>query len=86
MEDMFRGAVTKIIDVDIFEIKISRLAKGNKQKYQNLERVQVANVEEFLGGRPSKAFLEKRLNGRVVICTVRKPWDTRPIIADLEML
>lgn len=45
MTDTIRGPVTTVIDGDTFDMKVTHTGKENKIKYNNEERIRIAEID-----------------------------------------
>ena len=46
MADTIRGPVTNVVDGDTFDMKVTHTGKGNQTKYNNEERIRIADIDE----------------------------------------
>ena len=75
MTDSFRGKVTRVIDGDTFEMKVSRQGRNNDYRYNNVERIRISGTDapelNTRGGLRSKQTLQRKLKGKDVNCAVQ---------------
>ncbi len=90
MADTIRGPVTKVIDGDTFDMNVTHVGKKNIKKYNDDERVRIADIDApEIGtekGKKAKKELEKKISGKEVRCTVRARDTYGRIVADIETL
>jgi endonuclease YncB( thermonuclease family) len=90
MLDTIKGPVTKVIDGDTFEMKVTHLGQNNKFPYGKTEKVRIANKDApeigSPSGRRSKSELERRLKGRKVRCYIQSRDVYGRIIAKIELV
>jgi len=90
MADTIRGPVTSIVDGDTFNIKVTHTGKENKEKYNNNERIRIAEIDapelNTPAGRRSKEQLEKKLSGKEVRCYVQARDTYSRIVAKVKIL
>lgn len=73
--DVIQGRVTEVIDGDTFEINVSGRGANNTEKYNNSERIRLAdtNAPELgtTAGQQAKQNLKTRIDGKIVKCEVQ---------------
>jgi len=88
--DTIRGPVFNIIDGDTFDIKVTHVGKENLYKYNDIERVRIAEMDEpelnTLIGRRSRLLLQQKLQGREVRCYVQARDEYSRIVAKVQVL
>lgn len=90
MADTIRGPVTVIIDGDTFDMKVTHTGKNNQYKYNNEERIRIADIDAPelntpAGGR-SKNLLERKLKGKEVRCYVQSRDTYGRIVAKVNIV
>ncbi len=72
--DIIEGKVIGAVDGDVFIIEVTALGQGNKDKYENIERIDILGSEsiELYGGVGvrTKEELEEKLKGKIVKCFI----------------
>ncbi len=67
--------MTNVVDGDTFDMKVTHTGKGNQTKYNNEERIRIADIDEpepdTPAGKRSKEKLERKLKGKEVRCHVQ---------------
>jgi endonuclease YncB( thermonuclease family) len=90
MTDTIRGQVTNIVDGDTFDMKITHVGKINKNKYKNVERIRISDVDEpelnTPTGKKSKDKLKKKLMGKEVRCYIQARESYGRIVAKVKIL
>ena len=90
MADTIRGPVTNVVDGDTFDMKVTHTGKGNQTKYNNEERIRIADINEpelnTPTGKRSKEKLERKLNEKVVRCHVQARDSYGRIVAKVNIL
>ena len=90
MADTVRGPVTNIVDGDTFDMKITMTGNNNKEKYNNEERIRIADIDapelRTPGGQRSKELLERKLKGKEVRCYVKARDTYGRIVAEVKVL
>ena len=90
MADTIRGPVTNVVDGDTFDMKVTHTGKGNQTKYNNEERIRIADIDEpelnTPAGKRSKEKLEKKLKGKEVRCHVQARDSYGRIVAKVNIL
>ncbi len=90
MADTIRGLVTKIIDGDTFDMDVTHVGTNNSNRYNQKERVRIANIDEpelrSAAGRRSKDRLERELRGKNVRCYVQSRDIYSRIVAEVVVL
>jgi len=90
MSDTIRGPVTNVVDGDTFDMKVTHVGKGNKEEYNNEERIRIADIDEpelnTPAGKRPKEKLEKKLKGKEVRCYVRARDSYGRIVAKVKSL
>lgn len=90
MTDTIRGPVINIVDGDTFDMRVTRVGKSNKYKYNDIERIRIADINEpelrFPAGKRSKEILERKLRGKEVRCYVQGRDKYGRIVANVKVL
>jgi len=90
MADTIRGPVTNVVDGDTFDIKVTHVGENNKEKYNNEERIRIADIDEpelrTVAGKRSKEQLVRKLNGKQVRCYIQARDIYGRIVAKVEIL
>lgn len=90
MGDVIRGRVTAIHDGDVIVISLSGVGEGNKEKYNNIERVKIIgsqSVEAFApGGHRTKEYLEKNLKDKLIMCYIEGRDDKKRLLAGIKVI
>lgn len=90
MRDFFRGAVTKIIDASLIEMRVTQNGRKNSREYNSSERIRVKEVKPFLiakkAGYCTKSIFESLLLGKEVTCLVNRRNAKGQIEGDLFLL
>lgn len=88
--DTIRGRVFSIIDGDTFDMRVTHVGKQNRYKYNDIERIRIAEIDEpelnTLTGRRSRALLQQKLHGREVRCYVQARDEYDRIVARVHVL
>lgn len=75
MSDKIKGKVTKVIDGDTFEIKVTAVDPNNKKDYNSTEKIRIAGINKpelkTSKGVAAKESLEKKLDGKNVAISVK---------------
>ena len=79
MADVIWGTVTNILDGNTFEINVTHREKGNKEQYQDTERIKINKIEvpqvPSNATDRSKDILEHNLKGKFVRCDIQQHSD-----------
>ena len=90
MADTIRGPVTSIVDGDTFDMKVSHVGRSNENKYNDNERIRIADIDEpelnTPDGKRSKDKLEKKLKGKEVRCYIQARDSYARIVANVKIL
>ena len=90
MAGTIRGPVTSIVDGDTFDMKVSHVGKSNENKYNDNERIRIADIDKpelnTPAGKRSKEKLERKLKGKEVRCYVQARDSYGRIVAKVNIL
>ena len=90
MVDIIRGPVIYVVNEDMFDIEVTYQEKGNKCKYNNAERILIANVNapelSSPQGKISKNALKRKVKGKEVLCYVQTRDSNGRIVADVQII
>jgi endonuclease YncB( thermonuclease family) len=90
MAETIRGPVTNIVDGDTFDMKVTHTGKENKEKYNDNERVRIAEIDapelNTPAGKRSKDQLERKLKGKDVRCYVQARDTYGRVVAKVTVL
>lgn len=90
MLDTIRGSVTNIVDGDTFDMDVTHTGNHNKYKYNNVERIRIAEIDapelNSLLGQRSKNLLQQKLQGKEVRCYVQARDEYHRIVAKVQVL
>lgn len=90
MTDTIRGLVISIVDGDTFDMRITHVGKNNEYKYNDTERIRIADINEpelrSPTGQRSKEILERKLKGKEVRCYVQSRDIYGRIVANVKIL
>jgi len=90
MSDTIRGPVISIVDGDTFDMKVTHTGLDNREKYNNQERIRIADIDEpelnTSAGQRSKEKLQRKLLGKEVRCTVQARDSYGRIVAKVRIL
>lgn len=90
MADTIRGPVIKVIDGDTFDMKVKFTGNDNKNKYNDEERIRIADIDapelRSPAGRRSKEQLENKLKSKEVRCYVQARDTYGRIVAEVKIL
>ena len=90
MTDTIRGPVTKVLDGDTFEMKVTHTGKMNTRQYNDIETVRIAGIDapEYgtQAGEIAKNQLQRRLLGKEVRCSIQARDTYRRIVAEVVVL
>jgi len=90
MADTIRGPVTKVVDGDTFDMKVTHTGKDNQYDYSNSERIRIANFDAAelgsFGGYRDKAKLQKAILGKEVRCYVQSRDSYHRVVAEVKVL
>ena len=90
MVDTIRGPVVEIIDGDTFKLRVTHVGRNNKNEYDNLEIVRIADLDAPEMNTPegirAKEALKRKLEGKQVRCHVQARDKYGRVIADYEIL
>lgn len=90
MTDTIRGSVTAVIDGDTFDMKVTHTGKENKTKYNNEERIRIAEIDapelNTAAGKRSKDALQRKLNGKEVRCYIEARDTYSRLVAKVTIL
>lgn len=75
MADTLRGRVSRVIDGDTFELSGVTATAPSGNKYNSTETIRIADIDapelNTGAGKRSRDALERKINGKVVTCTVK---------------
>jgi endonuclease YncB( thermonuclease family) len=75
MEDVIWGDVIRIIDGDTFDIKVTHYSRNNRLRYNNFERIRIAEINapelRCIAGQRAKEHLERVLNSKYIRCEIQ---------------
>jgi endonuclease YncB( thermonuclease family) len=90
MADTIRGPVTNVIDGDTFDMKVTHVGESNKNKYNNEERIRIADIDapelRTSAGKRSKEQLSRKLNGKQIRCYIQARDTYGRIVAEVQIL
>jgi endonuclease YncB( thermonuclease family) len=90
MADTIRRPVTKVIDGDTFDIKVTHTSKNNEYNYSDTERIRITSIDAAelgsLGGYRDKERLEKAISGKEVRCYVYSRDSYGRVVAEVTIL
>jgi endonuclease YncB( thermonuclease family) len=90
MSDLIQGPVTRIIDGDTFEMRVTPTGTNNRNQYNNTETIRIAgfNAPELpsRAGQRSKDALAQKLSGKTVHCTVQARDTYGRVVATVRVL
>ena len=90
MADTIRGPVTRVVDGDTFEMKVTHIGKENTEEYNDSEIVRIAGIDApelaTAAGKKAKVQLDKELSGKTVRCQVRTRDTYGRVVAAIEIL
>lgn len=90
MADTIRGPVTNVVDGDTFDMKVTHIGNNNKEKYNDEERIRIAEIDapelNTPAGKRSKEQLEKKLKGKEVRCHVEARDTYGRVVAKITIL
>jgi len=90
MADTIRGPVTKVIDGDTFDMKVTHVGKKNEYEYGDIERIRIAEIDapelNSIKGKRAKEELEKAILGKVVRCYIQSRDSFNRIVAKVELV
>lgn len=88
--DTIRGPVDNVIDGDTIEIRVTHVGKQNCYRYNNIERVRIAEIDmpelNTPQGRRAKYLLQQKLQSKEVRCYVQGRDDYGRIVAKVQVL
>jgi endonuclease YncB( thermonuclease family) len=88
--DTIRGQVINIVDGDTFDMRATHVGKQNRYRYNDIERVRIAEIDEpelnTPTGRRSKHLLQQKLLGKEVRCYVQARDEYGRIVAKVSIL
>lgn len=74
MYDVIWGDVLNVVDGDTFDLRVTHHAEHNKFRYNNQERIRIAEIDApelaTIAGVRAKQHLERAINGKRVKCDV----------------
>ena len=71
MEELIKGIVIKIVEEDVFDLKVSHVGTTVKGKYKVEERIKMSALEgESILAKRSIQDMETKLKGKEVRCHV----------------
>jgi endonuclease YncB( thermonuclease family) len=90
MADTIRGAVTKVVDGDTFDMKVTHVGKNNQYEYNDNERIRISNIDAAelgsFGGYRDKKKLESAILGKEVRCFVQSRDVFHRIVANVKII
>lgn len=91
MADIIEGPVTRVIDGDTFEMRVTHVGESNEyDDYNQYERIRIADTDApelgTLQGSIARSQLQRALQGKIVRCTVLTRDCYRRIIANVKVL
>ena len=90
MADIIQGPVTQVVDGDTFDMTVTHTGTGNKNKYNNSERVRIASIDapelNTAAGKRSKDALERTIKGKRVSCSVQARDTYGRVVADVKVI
>lgn len=90
MGDTIKGQVTNIVDGDTFDMKVTQRGTSNEHKYDDSERIRIADIDEpelnEPGGSRSKEILYRKLKGRDVLCDVQSRDSYGRVVSVVKLL
>ena len=90
MADIIRDPVTKVIDGDTFDMKVTHIGKKNSEEYGNSERIRLAGIDapeiNIEAGKKAKVALGNKLSGKEVRCIIQARDTHGRIVAEVEIL
>ena len=90
MADIIEGPVTTVVDGDTFDMKVTRTGENNRAKYNDRERVRIADTDAAelptAAGKQAKEALERKLGGKEVRCHVEARDAYGRVVAEVTIL
>ena len=90
MSDIIQGPVTRIIDGDTFEMRLTHIGTSNSKSYKDNETVRIAGFDApelpSPAGQRSKENLARKLTGKAVRCTVQARDTYGRVVATVSVL
>jgi len=84
--DTIRGRVFSIIDGDTFDMRVTHVGKQNLYKYDDIERVRIAEIDEPELNTPAGPRSKQKLQGKEVRCYVQARDEYGRIVAKVQVL
>ena len=90
MTDTIRGPVIEVITGDTFKLRVTHIGQNNKEEYDNLEIVKIADLDapelNVPEGKKAKEALERKLKDKQVRCYVQTRDKYGRVVAEYEIL
>lgn len=90
MTDTVRGPVLKVIDGDTFDMKVTHFGQNNDNKYNDEERIRIADIDapelKSPNGSRSRDLLARKLQGKEVRCYIHARDTYGRLVAEVKIL